>query len=265
MTVATAGYARWFAPFMVEYSQVRMPLPDLHRALEGFRIIQFSDLHTMCTTPLDYLQDVVDRINELAPDLVVVTGDLVSHTRHGLAEACDLVGRLKAPTAVSFGNHDYAPSWRTWSSTEIADELQARLEGHGVHVLRNAALPIEREGGRIWLVGLEDLWSHRFDPEAAFAQVPAGEPTIALSHNPDTIYPLERHGAHWVLAGHTHGGQIRVPLAGAMVLPVQHKQFDMGQFRIGRTRMYITRGVGFRQRVRFRCPPEVPCFILERE
>jgi hypothetical protein len=87
---------------------------------------------------------------------------------------------------------------------------------------------------------------------------------IALSHNPDTVYALARHGVQWVLAGHTHGGQIRVPVAGPLVLPVVHKEFAMGEFQVGNTRLYVSRGVGFRVRIRFRCRPEVACFRLSR-
>jgi uncharacterized protein len=92
-----------------------------------------------------------------------------------------------------------------------------------------------------------------------------GEPVIALSHNPDTIYALARHRPQWVLAGHTHAGQINVPVMGALVLPVRNKQFVYGHFRVNETRMYVTSGIGFKIKARFRCPPEVPIFTLRRE
>ena len=265
VTVATGGYARWVATLRIEYPQLGMPLRGLHPAFEGFRLIHLSDLHAVRGTPLKFLGRVIERVNAMQPDYVVVTGDLISHSQRGLKEACELVGRIEAPTAVTFGNHDYAPSWNPASSTELADAMQADLEQRGVTVLRNAAVPIERGGGRIWLAGMEDLWSQRYDSATAFAAVDRDDPIIALSHNPDTVYDLELQGAQWVLAGHTHGGQIRIPLAGPMALPIQHKHLDMGLFRIGQTSLYISRGVGSTQRIRFRCPPEVPCFTLERE
>ena len=92
-----------------------------------------------------------------------------------------------------------------------------------------------------------------------------GGPVIALSHNPDTIYALARYRPQWVLAGHTHAGQINVPVAGGLVLPMRHKQFVYGEFRVDETRMYVTSGVGFKIKARFRGPPEVPAFTLRGE
>lgn len=265
MTLATGGYARWVAPYQIEYTQRAMPLRNLPASFAGFRIVQLSDLHTSLCTPARFLRQVIARTNEMRPDLVVVTGDLVSHRMKDVPLACELLGELRGPTVVTFGNHDYAPSWNAASSTVIADALQADLEARGLTVLRNRAWPIEHADGRLWLVGLEDLWSGRFAPAVAFRDVVSDEPIIALSHNPDTAFALERFGAQWILAGHTHGGQIRIPVAGAVVLPVRHKKFDKGEFRIGQSRMYVTRGMGFRLPVRFRCPPEVTTFTLERE
>jgi hypothetical protein len=262
MAVATGGYARWVAPFQVEYTELGMPLRGLPASFEGFRIVQICDLHTGRRTPVPYLQRVMHHVNRMPHDLVVVTGDLITHGIEWIDEACDVLGELRGPVAVSFGNHDYSRTWETWSSTEVAEALQVRLQARGLTVLRNRAMPIEHADGRIWIVGMEDLWSGRFDASEAFRETNVREPIIALSHNPDTVFELEEHGAQWILAGHTHGGQIRIPVAGAIILPVRHKRFDLGEFRVGRSRMYISRGVGFRLAVRFRCRPEVPCFVL---
>jgi predicted MPP superfamily phosphohydrolase len=181
-----------------------------------------------------------------------------------VAAACDILAELRKPTVVTFGNHDYAEHREPWEGSEIADALQARLESHGITVLRNRAIPIERDGARIWIVGLEDFWSAKFSPHEAFAPTKPDEPIIALSHNPDSIFALEHFGAQWVLAGHTHGGQIRIPVAGPIILPVRHKQFDQGLFHVGNSFLYVCRGVGFRLQVRFRCRPEVASFVLQR-
>jgi hypothetical protein len=265
VTVATAGHARWVAPFRVEYTTVRMPLRNLPPSLEGFRIIQITDMHTGGNTPVEYLRAVIARVNEMDCDLVCVTGDLVSHDMEFVNTACDLLASLRAPVVVTFGNHDYSTTYETWTSTIVAEALQHRLRSRDITVLRNQAMPIERADGRIWLVGMEDLWSGLFSPQAAFAGVDASEPMIVLSHSPDTVYPLEPFGPQWILAGHTHGGQIRIPIIGPLILPIDNKKLDKGQFQIGRTRMYVSRGVGCRVPVRFRCPPEVTTFVLERE
>jgi len=263
MTVATLGYARWVAPFKTEYVEVNMPLANLPGSFEGFRILHLSDFHTG-DVPVSYLRKVIERVNQTRYDLAVITGDFVSHNLKHVEEAAELVDALRRPIVVTFGNHDYSSTIEPWSSTEVVDALSRAMEKRGVEVLRNRALTIEHEDGRIHVVGLDDFWSGTFDPDKAFAGIDRREPIIALSHNADSIFALRRFGAQWVLAGHTHGGQIRIPILGPMVLPVHFKQFDKGLFDVRGTKLYVSRGVGCRVPVRFRCPPEVTTFVLGR-
>jgi predicted MPP superfamily phosphohydrolase len=111
-------------------------------------------------------------------------------------------------------------------------------------------------------VGLEDLYTDRFFPAAAFAGVPQGEAKICLSHNPDGTEDLVPYKPDLILSGHTHGGQIRVPLWGAIKLPTSNKHLDQGWFQLAHGRLYVSRGVGFLARVRFDCRPEIPVFRL---
>ncbi len=262
MTLVTGGHAWRRAPFQTEYPAHDMPLRNLPASFEGMRIAQISNLHTAHGTPLWYLRKVIAEVNGLKPDIVLITGDLVTHGLKWVEAAADIVGAIEAPKYAIFGNHDYTHSMDTWEGEDVATALQRALERRNVTVLRNRAVSIEHPEGRLWLVGLEDLWSGRFDAAKAFANVDPNEPTICLSHNPDTVLLLQRYAPQWVLAGHTHGGQIRLPLLGSVVMPLRHKEFDAGFFQVGPTRMYITRGIGFRVRVRFRCPPEAPIFTL---
>jgi predicted MPP superfamily phosphohydrolase len=85
-----------------------------------------------------------------------------------------------------------------------------------------------------------------------------------LSHNPDTAAALDSYGANWIFAGHTHGGQIRVPGYGALLLPVQDKRLQEGLYSFPKSQLYISRGVGFLARARFCCRPEVPIFTMTR-
>ena len=263
MTLATLGYARLVAPFKTEYVEMPMPLGRLPASFEGFRILQLSDFHAG-DVPVSYLRRVIARVNQLRYDLAVFTGDFVSHDLKYVKEAAEVLGELRRPVAAVFGNHDYSRSIETWSSSEVAEALTKELEARGIEVLRNRAMTIAREGGRIHVVGLEDFWSGMFSAEKAFEGVDRNEPIIALSHNADSVFTLRRFGADWVLAGHTHGGQIRIPVLGPMVLPVHFKQFDKGLFDVRGTKLYVSRGVGCRVPVRFRCPPEVTTFVLTR-
>jgi predicted MPP superfamily phosphohydrolase len=264
MFLATGGYSWLRAPFKLEYTQVDLPLRDLPPSLEGFRIIQITDLHAGLGTPLWFLEQVIEHVNQMNPDLVAVTGDIISRRGKWIPAACQLLAKLKPPTVATLGNHDYTEGREPWHGHELADRLEQGLEERGIRVLRNQAMAIERPDGRVWIVGLEDFWSLRFSTEQALANTNLDEPIIALSHNPDTIYALAKAGVQWVISGHTHGGQIRIPILGGIVMPMRHKQFAMGHHRVGNTRMYVSRGVGFKVRARFRCPPEVTCFVFQR-
>lgn len=258
----TGGYGWLVAPYRLEWPTVEVPLGGLHPSLDGSRIVQLSDLHAGTATPLNFLCRVVDQVNHTPHDAAVITGDFVSHSRKYVAAVAEIVGRLRGPVFAVLGNHDYNASAQPWRSTEIADELQRRMEAHGVKVLRNSAVPFDCHGGRVWIAGVDDYWSGHFSPATAMAQVAGNEPVIALSHNPDSVFGLSEEGADLILCGHTHGGQIRLPVLGRMVLPMKHKKFAAGRFEVGQSLMYVTRGVGFKVPVRFRCPPEIPTFIL---
>ena len=215
--------------------------------------------------PVSYLRKVIERVNQTPYDLAVITGDFVSHNLKYVERAAELAAQLRRPIAAIFGNHDYSSTIEPWSSSEVAEALNKALAARNVEVLRNRSLTITHDDGKIHIVGLDDFWSGTFDPEKAFAGIDRSAPIIALSHNADSVFTLRRLGAHWVLAGHTHGGQIRIPILGPMVLPVHFKQFDKGLFDVRGTKLYVSRGVGCRVPVRFRCPPEVTTFVLTRD
>lgn len=263
-TVST-GYTREIEPFWVEEHDLPMPLRNLPASFEGYRIIQLTDLHASGNVPLDYLQDVVVRTNARKPDLVVVTGDLVTHAIEWVNPICDVLAGLKAPVIVTFGNHDYdVSSVPLGLPTRVADALEARLLFHGMTVLRNRSAAVTHSDGRLWFAGLEDLWSGRFAPEVAFAGLDPSQPVICLSHNPDTAPALDAYGPQWILSGHTHGGQVRLPGFGALLVNVQNREYQQGRFQLPHSTLYVSRGVGYLKKVRFMCRPEVPCFVLER-
>lgn len=259
------AYARWIEPFWVTFTSVPMPIGGLGAGLKGFRIAQFTDPH-VGLTPINYLRGVVDSVNRAAPDAVVVTGDVVHHDVTAVLKAASLLARFDAPVYVSFGNHDYVDGASNgWAGdTPLADELAAAIHRAGCVVLRNESATIERDGATLQLIGLEDLWTARYDAPAATRTVKPGVPAIALSHNPDTALDLDALDAPpaWILSGHTHGGQVRMPFYGAPILPIQHWQFDQGSFQLTHSRLYVCRGVGYLRKVRFNCRPQVTTFEL---
>lgn len=241
-------------------------LPD---AFEGMRIAQLSDIHMDDFTEPFFLHQAIDRINTLHPDAVLLTGDFVTaggwaeKISHGAAWQCAslLGGLLSKPLYAVLGNHDHDVG-----AKKVADALTA----HGITVLRNACAPIERAGGRIWIAGLDDPLVGHPDPDLAIPQhirnVP-NEPVILMCHGPDYADYLVEHPAgqsvSLMLSGHTHGGQIRLPLVGALVLPPMGRKFIEGWFQLNHMQLYVNRGIGtIGVPFRLDCPPEVSLLTL---
>ena len=126
-------------------------------------------------------------------------------------------------------------------------------------MLRNERTTVEG----LPLIGCDDLWANRFDPAVAFRDLPAASAALVLSHNPDTVDDPRWVGRGWVLAGHTHGGQVRLPFVGPLILPVRNRRYAAGEVDLGRgRRLYVSRGVGHLLPVRFGVRPEVTLFTL---
>lgn len=259
------AYASQIETFWFDVKEIPIPIPKLPAAFEGYRIAHLTDLHASDIVPMAHLERAVQLTRSLKPDCVVVTGDLVTHTFDYIRPVAELLQGLELPTFVSFGNHDYDPMGAGPGPVRILSEpLQFELERAGCTVLRNRALPIEKSGQRLWMVGLEDLYTDAFKPADAFAHRPLGEACICLSHNPDSTEDLLPYRPELILSGHTHGGQIRLPFWGAIMLPVFHRHRDQGQWILPYGRLYISRGVGFLRRARLLCRPEIPCYVLHR-
>lgn len=260
-----AIYATQVEPFWLDCHELDIAIPKLPPAFEGFRIAQLTDLHAGDSVPISFLARAIDRVNQLNPDCVVVTGDLVTHDPAWIDPVTEVLSKLHAPVYVTFGNHDYDPrNAFPGAVTIIADALEKKLSVIGATVLRNRSVPIDRGNERIWLVGMEDLYTDRFLPNLAFWNVPSEQVKICLSHNPDGTKLLASHQPDLILSGHTHGGQVRVPFWGPLILPISDKSLDEGRFVMPFGQLYVSRGVGFLARVRFDCRPEIPVFTLQR-
>ncbi|HET7092563.1 MAG TPA: hypothetical protein VFI22_03770, partial [Thermomicrobiales bacterium] len=192
-------------------------------------------------------------------DLVLFGGDYISEsTRYAPASAAALAeyaAGVRLGGWAVLGNHDAA-----WGR---GDRVAAALEARGIPVLRNAAAAIETGRGTLWLAGIDDVISGRPDPQAAFAGIPAGAAAIALWHEPDYAEQAAARGAFVQLSGHSHGGQVRLPGIGPLVLPRGGQRFVMGWNDAGGMPIYTTRGVGvYRPPLRLNCPPEVTLITL---
>jgi predicted MPP superfamily phosphohydrolase len=248
-------------PHWVEVVRRAMPLEFLPAALEGRTLLQISDIHVGPKVSSSYLIETFDRARDLLPDFVAFTGDFVSY--RSANEYRELARVLKhAPngrlgTVGSLGNHDYGFGWK---HVDVADRVASVATDAGIRVLRNE---VETIGG-IQFAGLSDLWSPQFEPTVTLASLLPKEATIVLSHNPDVQdLPVWDGVRAWVLAGHTHGGQVKPPFLPPPLLPVKNKRYAAGEYVIapGRT-LYINRGLGHLIQVRFNVRPELTLFTL---
>ena len=199
---------------------------------------------------------MVEAVNQATPDLVLLLGD---YTIHGVVAGdylpieavAPLLDGLEAPLGrfAVLGNHDW------WDD---APGITAALRQAGITVLDEELVRIARPGGALWLAGLADLWEGRPDPAALLAGVSDAAPVLVLSHNPD-VFPLVPARAALTVAGHTHGGQVKLPLLGRPVVPSEHGQrFAYGHVVEEGRHLYVTAGLGTSiLPVRFGVPPEV--------
>jgi len=258
-----SGYALGLEPVWLQVVERELPVANLPAALEGARLVQLADLHAGARVPQRYLLRAVELASSLAPDITVITGDFMHYAGPAdLQAALDLMralrpGRLGAWAVL--GNHDYGPGWY---NTALADELTAGLERLGVRVLRNDLALVEG----LQLAGLDDYWSPRFDPELVVPRVDWDGPALTLCHNPDGADTRAmRAWRGWMLAGHTHGGQVKLPYVDPFIVPTVNKRYTLGEIDLGGgRRMYINRGLGYGVRLRLGVRPEITLFYLRR-
>jgi predicted MPP superfamily phosphohydrolase len=236
--------------------EITLPIAGLHPSLEGYRLVQLSDMHLYPFTRLGFIRRAVEAANALAPDMTVITGDFVSSTAEAVFDLEPVLGRLNARDGVfaTLGNHDHWTSART---------VRTGLRSAGLSVLHNQSIPIG--GGRLWLTGLDDGWVGRADLNAALEQAPGDAPVVLMMHEPDLVDLYSQNPRIAVqLSGHTHGGQIRLMQPRrAYTLPFLGRKYDQGLYRVNQTWLYTNRGIGtVIAPMRVNCPAEVSLFTL---
>ncbi len=247
----------WIERRWVRVRKIDVAVANLPTELEGYRIAQLSDLHVGSFDPKSRALQWVALANSLAPDLAVVTGDLVTSGTGFYADVADAIAALRAPDGVfvSMGNHDQANN----------DELSRFVTERGPVVLRNTSQTIRRNGAALSIAGLDG----RVKP-ADIARVvracPSGSPIVLLSHYPWPFKAAAEAGADLVLVGHTHGGQLAVPFFSKRLnLARLTRQPSSGLFHLGKTAMYVNAGLGTTgPPMRLAVPPEIALVTLRR-
>jgi uncharacterized protein len=234
--------------------------------MEGFTIALLSDFHYDAVFSVHPIRSSIDTVNALRPDLIVLTGDFVTEPAVGdpaegaaASEPCaDLLSRLKAPQGLwaVLGNHDLATN---------GSRVSSALMSKGIQLLTNRSIPVERDGGRFWLSGVDDILDGKPNLESALHGIPSDEATVLLAHEPDYADEVVRYPVDLQLSGHSHGGQVRFPFVPPLFMPDLGKKYIWGLYKIGNLTLYTNAGIGtVRLAVRFNCPPEITLITLRR-
>jgi len=265
-TWARVSYGFHVEPTWLELNRLDIAIAGLPTAFDGFRIVQLSDLHCGWQVPIAHVHEAIALANAQRADLAAVTGDFVHKGYQHIDAAAEAVAGLRAEHGVFavLGNHDFSvrnalgvPRYRGLHQS-IDDALTTR----GIRVLRNETLPLERNGQRLYLGGVDDLWTRFCDLSSALDGIPVDAPRVLLAHNPQTVQLLGGRRCDLMLSGHTHGGQIDWPGLGRPFLGTVGRRFAAGLYRHEQTHLYVNKGVGYGWRFRFRVRPEVAVFTL---
>lgn len=264
-TLAAMLQAAALEPYQVEITRQVIRLSNLAPQFEGLRIVQLSDIHHSPFLGEAEITAAARHANSLVPDLIVLTGDYISHSRQYIDGCARALGSLRAPLGVYavLGNHDH------WTDGE---RMAAALAEVGIRVLTNEHVAFERQGARLWLAGVDDLMVERDDLRRALEGADPRDCRVLLCHNPAIIREAARAGVDLVLSGHTHGGQInwrllvgREDRAVSRWLARRSRRFMRGHSQLGETHLYVNRGLGtVVVPLRYGCPPEITLIELAR-
>jgi predicted MPP superfamily phosphohydrolase len=265
--LATAGgaYARWGEPGWLQVGRHEVKLSKSHPQTP-LKLLHLSDFHASPVVSLDLIRQAIELGLSLNPDLICLTGDFITHKFDQFPEYARVLSPLAqaAPTFACLGNHDggmWAGRHRGYPETTPVSEL---LRTSGVELLHNAAKRMRVQDWDLTLVGLGDIWAKDIQPLLAFPRANgAGQTTtVVLSHNPDSKEPLAEFAWDLMLCGHTHGGQLKLPLLGTPFAPVRDHRFVEGLNPWAGRWIHTTRGVGNLHGLRLNCPPEVSLITL---
>lgn len=250
------AYAVFIEPRQLVVQRQTIKLPHWSPALNHLKVAVITDLHVGClSVPISKLRRVIVTTNEQKPDLIVMLGDFVaSHGRSSALKPEEFAHELSALKAkygvyAMLGNHDW---W--YNGEEVRNELQRA----NIHVIENESVQLKIDSASLWVAGLADQWTRTPSIPLAIKSVPVGSPCLMLMHEPDLLRDVPE-SISLSLAGHTHGGQVSLPIIGAPILPTDlGSKFARGLIVEGDKHYFVSSGVGTSVLpVRFGVPPEV--------
>jgi len=263
--LALGGWAFWWEPSMLTQKQYDIALNPWPSACDGLKVTVISDLHVGSPHfDLPKLEEVVKLANKANPDVVLLGGDYVIQSVVGGSfvnpePIAEELGKLEAKLGVYsvLGNHDW------WFDGQ---RVKTALEEAGIRVLEDEAIEVEFQECRFWLVGIGDYWERAHDVGKAFRDVPGDAPVLVLTHNPDVFVDLPTR-ALITFAGHTHGGQVNLPIIGPPVTMSKYGQrFVVGHIEEEGKHLFVSPGLGTSiLPIRFRVPPEISFVVLRSQ
>jgi uncharacterized protein len=237
--------------------RIEVRLARLPKQLDGFRIIHLSDIHHSPFTGLDHIKRTIRICNRLRPDMVVLTGDYVSHEAEYIKPVAKALGELRSRlgTFGCLGNHDH------WTD---ADLVTRHLVENGISMLINSGSRFEADGAAFWLAGVDDHMVGKTDVPSALRGSYPDEMKLLLAHNPVIFREAVRNGVDLTLSGHTHGGQVKLRDDDKRLWP--RRRLSAGLHARRQSQIYITRGIGtVVLPVRYQCPPEISLLELKAD
>lgn len=255
-------YVNQLEPSWVEITQVGLNLPRLGKAFEGFRLVQVSDIHMGGWMNVERFSDVMKLALNQGADLLALTGDFVDNQRdqkvvggaiEDLSEVFKTVGDL--PSVSVLGNHDHLTA---------PDEIREMMEKHQIMDLTNNVHTIARGVEYLHIAGVDDMLQGHPDLNKVVTALPKDGSAILLSHEPDFAEESGQAGRFDLqISGHSHGGQVVLPIIGPPYLPKGGKKYYDGLYKVGSMLQYTNRGVGMvAPYFRFNCRPEITVFTL---
>ena len=242
-------------PYREPVQEVReFTLPDLDPRHDGLKLVQLTDVHVGRATPAGRVRAAVAQANAFAPDLVLMTGDYLSHGERGLGLLREQLAGLQAPVLAVLGNHDH------WVDADGATDVLVSL---GYDVLRNQNTTLTLKGAPLTEIGLDDLVTGHADVPKGFRGAPRKGSRLVLAHVPRTAEYFEEYRASLCLSGHTHGGHVNIPGLTRAILRGMRENYIAGRFHVEGTQLYVSRGIGGAvMPFRINAPPEVTLITL---
>ena len=256
-----ALYSWQIEPFWLEFVHKKIKIKNLPKELEGKVLMQISDLHVGDRFDYKFIIESFQKAKDFKPDFVVYTGDFVNHGTESdhikLNEVMQNPVKGSLGTFGILGNHDYGVKFRDIGTSEITNQI---LKNNGIIMLNN----LQKECHGLNFIGFDDLWSPNFNPMKIMKDYDASKANIVLCHNPDVCDKDVWNGYKgWILSGHTHGGQCRIPGVITPILPVKNRKYVSGEVDLEDGRMlYINRALGHSYQVRFMVRPEITVFKI---